>query len=281
MTKTEVLEQLVAMSRRLGAPERDLVLLGEGNTSARAGDDTFFVKASGTELATANRDVFVEVRFDGVLPMLEGGDLSDDEIIRRLMAARADPGAARRPSVETVLHAHLLRLEGVTFVGHTHPTSVLALLCAKGGRQAISGRLFPDEIVCCGVAPAYVEFTDPGIPLARATRDAVQAYIAGHGFRPKALLLENHGLFALGATPSEVEAITLMWDKVARVLAGTGAFGGPRYLGARTVDRIFTRPDEKYREREICRPETGPAPTASSSGGATLSEAKGRDRGGD
>jgi len=255
MTKTEILDQLVAMSRRLGAPERNLALLGEGNTSARADDAGFFVKASGTQLGTADRDAFVEVRFDGVLKMLEAGDLSDAEIIDQLNAARVDPKAQRRPSIETVLHAHLLRLEGVSFVGHTHPISVLSLLCAKGGRQAISGRIFPDEIVCCGAEPVYIEFTEPGIPLARATRDAVDAYIAQHGIRPKALLLENHGLFALGATPSEVEAITLMWDKTARVLAGTQAFGGPRYLSAHTVNRILARPDEKYREREICRDE--------------------------
>jgi rhamnose utilization protein RhaD (predicted bifunctional aldolase and dehydrogenase) len=255
MTKTEILDQLVAMSRRLGAPERDLALLGEGNTSACADEATYFVKASGTQLGTADRDAFVEVRFANVLAMLEAGDLSDAEIGERLNAARADPAATRRPSVETVLHAHLLRLEGIAFVGHTHPVSLLSLLCAHGGRKAISGRIFPDEIVCCGVEPAYVEFTEPGIPLARATRDAVDAYIAQHGFRPKAVLLENHGLFALGATPSEVEAITLMWDKTARVLAGTYTFGGPRYLSARIVDRIIARPDEKYREREICKDE--------------------------
>ncbi|HHX41412.1 MAG TPA: class II aldolase, partial [Armatimonadetes bacterium] len=33
-----VLEQLVAMSARLGEPERDLVILGEGNTSAAVDD---------------------------------------------------------------------------------------------------------------------------------------------------------------------------------------------------------------------------------------------------
>jgi rhamnose utilization protein RhaD (predicted bifunctional aldolase and dehydrogenase) len=251
VTKGDVLDQLVAMSRRLGAPERDLVLLGEGNTSARVDHATFFVKASGTQLATADCGAFVQVRFADVLAMLDAGDLSDDEIVERLMAARADPQTDRRPSVETVLHAFVLRLDDVAFVGHTHPTSVLSLLCAKGGRQAISGRLFPDEIVCCGIEPAYVEYTDPGIPLARATRDAVQAYIAKHSFRPKALLLENHGLFALGKTPQEVEAITLMWDKVARVLAGTQTFGGPRHLGPSSAARIFTRPDEKYREREL------------------------------
>jgi len=255
MTESDVLDQLVAMSRRLGAPERDLVLLGEGNTSARAGDATFFVKASGSQLATADRDAFVEVRSADVLAMLDAGDLPDDEIIRRLMAARVDQESRRRPSVETVLHAHLLRLEGVAFIGHTHPTSVLSLLCAKQGRQAIAGRLFPDEVVCCGVEPAYVEFTDPGIPLARAARDAAEAYMEKWGFRPKAILLENHGLFALGGAPPEVEAITFMWDKVARVLAGTQQFGGPRHLSARTVDRIFTRPDEKYRERELSRGE--------------------------
>ena len=57
------------MSRILGDPARDLVILGEGNTSARADGNTFFVKASGKELGTADenslgvRPLFQDKRF--------------------------------------------------------------------------------------------------------------------------------------------------------------------------------------------------------------------------
>lgn len=45
-------------------------MLGEGNTSARASDATFWVKASGTEMRTIDANGFVEVDFDRVLAIL-------------------------------------------------------------------------------------------------------------------------------------------------------------------------------------------------------------------
>jgi rhamnose utilization protein RhaD (predicted bifunctional aldolase and dehydrogenase) len=50
MSDLATLLALVEMSNEIGRPERDFVILGEGNTSAAAGDGTFWVKASGTEL---------------------------------------------------------------------------------------------------------------------------------------------------------------------------------------------------------------------------------------
>jgi len=49
-----------------------------------------------------------------------------------------------------MFHALALQLDGVNFVGHTHPTAINALTCSVGFEQAVSGRLFPDEIVICG-----------------------------------------------------------------------------------------------------------------------------------
>ena len=47
MDREQILAQLVDLSHRLGAPERDFIVLGEGNTSARSSEDSFLVKASG------------------------------------------------------------------------------------------------------------------------------------------------------------------------------------------------------------------------------------------
>ena len=71
------------------------------------------------------------------------------------------------PSVETFLHGYLLSLPGIQFVGHTHPVAVNSIMCSKHAKEAVSGRLFPDEIVCCGPAVCYIEYTDPGLVLAR------------------------------------------------------------------------------------------------------------------
>lgn len=249
----EILSQLITMSRHLGDPALDYVILGEGNTSARIDEATFWVKASGVELRTIEASGFVRVRFDRVLALLEAGDLSDEEVRQGLTAARVDPAATARPSVETVLHGLALQLDGVNFVGHTHPTVVNAILCSQKAEEAIAGRLFPDEIVYCGPAPAYVPYTDPGLPLARGVREVLRRYLEEYGERPKVILMQNHGLIALGHTPEEVESITAMCVKAARVLLGTYALGGPHFMSPQDVERIHTRPDEAYRRRKLGR----------------------------
>jgi len=245
----DILAQLVKLSRHLGEPTLDYVILGEGNTSARIDAHTFWVKASGAELRTIERSGFVRVRFDGVLSLLEAGAPSDARVKAGLEAARVDPEAGGRPSVETALHAAVLQLEGVNFVGHTHPTAVNAVLCSQRAEEAIAGRLFPDEIVYCGPAPLYLPYTDPGVPLARAVRGAVDQYLDDYGEAPKVVLMQNHGLIALGRTASEVERVTAMAVKTARVLIGTYALGGPHFLSPEAAARIHTRPDEGYRRQ--------------------------------
>jgi hypothetical protein len=103
------------MSHNLGDPALDYVILGEGNTSARADADTFWVKASGTELRTIDATGFVRVSFERVLAMLSDPTLDDEAVEQGLYAAKVDspPGEGVRPSVETVLHALCLSLEGV------------------------------------------------------------------------------------------------------------------------------------------------------------------------
>ena len=245
----DILAQLVTMSNNLADPTLDYVILGEGNTSARADADTFWVKASGTELRTIEASGFVRVRFDWVLALLEAGDLSDEDVKAGMEAAKVDPAVTARSSVETVLHALALQLEGVNFVGHTHPTAINALLCSQKAEEAVSGRLFPDHIVYCGPASVYIPYTDPGVPLARKVRDSIDQYVDEYHEIPKVVLMQNHGLIALGRTARQVEDITAMAVKAARVLIGAYALGGPRFLTAENVDRIHTRPDEAYRRK--------------------------------
>ncbi len=182
--------------------------------------------------------------------MLEAGQLTDEQVKEGLEAARADPDASARPSVETVLHALILKLEGIHFVGHTHPTAVNAILCSQEVESAIAGRLFPDEIVYCGPAPVYVPYTDPGVPLAQEVQNRIRRHLDEYREVPKVVLMQNHGLFALGGTASEVENITAMYVKTARVILGAYALGGPRFMTSKDVARIHTRPDEEYRRQE-------------------------------
>jgi rhamnose utilization protein RhaD (predicted bifunctional aldolase and dehydrogenase) len=185
------------------------------------------------------------------LAILEREVLSDSEIKGLLTGARSNPADELYPSVEAALHAVCLTEGGANVVGHTHPTPWLSILCSQKAEEAIAGRLFPDEIVVCGIAPCFVPYVDPGPPLARAAREAIRHYIGVYDEPPKVMLLKNHGLFALGKDADEVERITAMSVKVARAILGTYAMGGPNFLTERQADRIRTRPDEHFRQRML------------------------------
>jgi rhamnose utilization protein RhaD (predicted bifunctional aldolase and dehydrogenase) len=246
----DILHQLVTLSNRLGDPAMDCAILGEGNTSARADAQTFWVKTSGHELRTIKENGFVRVAFDMVFALLDRPGLSDAEVKAGLTAAKTEQGPGH-PSVETLLHAICLSLDGVNFVGHTHPTAVNSLTCSVGFEAAFAGRLFPDEIVVCGPVPLLVPYVDPGVPLARHIQESLSRHLDQHGEPPRVILMQNHGLIALGRSSQQVENITTMMVKTARILLGTFAAGGPRFMTQADVDRIHTRPDELYRRQQL------------------------------
>ena len=160
-----IADDLLKLSHEIGREDRGLALLGEGNTSARLTEDTYLVKASGTSLGTLRPEHLVECRLSSVLAMLDMHGLGDDEIDAALLAARVD-GSAMKPSVETVFHAWALSLPGIKFVGHSHATAVNSVMCSPRAREFAEHRMFPDEIVCGGVASVYIPLTDPGLKLA-------------------------------------------------------------------------------------------------------------------
>ncbi len=246
-----ILTELINLSNNLGDPANDYVILGEGNTSAKKDDDTFWVKASGTQLRTINASGFVEVSFKRALAMINGPELSDNAVKDALIEAKVDPQATGHPSVETVLHAICLSLPGINYVGHTHPSPINMITCSVAFDTATEGRLFPDEIVVCGPAPVLVPYIDPGLPLAREVQQRINAYIDTYGDIPKTILMQNHGFIALASTAQQIENITAMAVKTARILVGSYALGGPNFMTSEAVDRIHTRPDEHYRQAII------------------------------
>ncbi len=247
---TEPLTVLLALSHELGAEARALAILGEGNTSVWLDDETFLVKASGSSLGTLAPTDVVECRAAPLRAMLDGGGLDDARIEEILFGCRVDP-AARKPSVEAVFHADLLSLPGVRFVGHAHPVSVNAVLCSPRAREFAQGRLFPDEIVCCGQSSVLVPYVDPGLRLARAIRDGVAEFRESVGTLPRVILLANHGVITLRTSPQAVLAAMLMVDKAARIFAGAAALGGPTFLTDADVHRIANRLDEHHRQRAL------------------------------
>jgi rhamnose utilization protein RhaD (predicted bifunctional aldolase and dehydrogenase) len=249
--RAAILQSLLDLSHDLGREDRALAILGEGNTSARLSDETFLVKASGSTLGTLREEDVVECRSAPLLAMLDRTDLTDQQIEDELFACRVDP-AAKKPSVEALFHALLLSLPGIRFVAHAHPIHVNRLLCSNRAMEFAENRLFPDEIVCCGPKSVLVPYTDPGLVLSRVIRSGIAQYMeeAG-GAVPRVVLLVNHGVITLGASPSAAKAAMFMADKAARIFGGAAALGGPVFLTPAQVDRIANRIDEHYRQRAL------------------------------
>ena len=254
------LDSLIQMTRALGEPARDYVIIGEGNTSMRLDDETFLVKASGHQMQGIGADGFVAVRFAPMLAMLDDppATLSEIKRITRtavIPSAAAQPdggtegGSAASPSIEVSFHAMLLHECGVTTVGHTHPTAINQIMCSEYAADFALQRRFPDEVVLCGPGSALVPYADPGLPLALIMRERVRAYTAEYGEAPKLILLENHGMIALGDTPAEILNITAMAVKSARIFLGALLTGKPTRLPAAEVQHLYQRPDEIYRRQ--------------------------------
>ena len=254
-SKRDTLNQLVEFSSFLGRPENDLVIYGEGNTSAKIDEETFFVKASGHSLKDIGPEGFVEVRFDTVFEMLEKDELNDAAIKEGLMAAAVGEDAPR-PSVETFFHAALLKQEGINFVAHTHATAVVKLLCSTAFPDCFQARLYPDEIVVCGLDYLLIPYTDPGLPLSKAIMNGAREFLEKNGEPAKVVLIQNHGPIAVGKSAVEAEKIMFSLIKACEVLTGALSVGGAHFLTEKQALRIHTRPDEHHRQR-IIREETG------------------------
>jgi rhamnose utilization protein RhaD (predicted bifunctional aldolase and dehydrogenase) len=245
-------DELIGLSKELGLESRQLAILGEGNTSVNCGDGTFWVKASGSSLSTLDESGVTRVRFEAVLALLNRHTLTELEIEQELVLAQADP-SHKKPSVETFLHALCLQEGGANWVGHTHCVSINQILCSQLGAKPFLEHVLPDAIVVCGPAPATIPYTDPGFALAKAVRDELRRYRGVYHKSPKLLLMENHGPVALGQTSKDVLNTMLMADKWAKILLGTYALGGPKFLPSTEVTRIDNRLDEIIRRKEILK----------------------------
>lgn len=246
----ETREILLQLSHEIGAESRNLAILGEGNTSAKIDDETFWVKASGSTLRDLSENDLVQCRAPVLLDLMREEHADDESIERELLACRVDQNA-RKPSVETMFHADLLQLPGVHFVGHAHPIAVNAILCSDYAENFAQNRLFPDEIVCCGESSALVEYVDPGLKLSQAIRAEVARFQGENGVLPRVILLKNHGVITLGASPQAVLAAMLMTTKAAEITLGARVFGEPKPLTSDDVRRIAGRGDEHHRRKML------------------------------
>ena len=256
---TQALQSLIDMTRALGEPARDYVIIGEGNTSMRRDDASFFIKASGHQMQGIDETGFVAVRFAPMLAMLdeppktltEQKAITESAILPPNALGGTEGGLAPSPSIEVSFHAMLLQDCGVRFIGHTHPGAINQILCSEYAANFAAQRRFPDEVVLCGPQSALVPYADPGLPLANIMRERVRKYMAQYDEAPRLILLENHGMIALGDSPAEILNITAMAVKAARIYLGALLTGKPTHLPAEEVSHLYQRPDEIYRRQRF------------------------------
>ena len=149
------LRTLVELSRTLGEPSRDLVILAEGNTSIRTDPDRMLVKASGSQLGPPPRRTSSR---------WTPGSCSTWSTTRRpgtdewSGCSASSAAGGKRPSVEAMLHAICLSAGGASVVGHTHPVPVNIVLCSPQAERMSSDVLFPEQVVILGRNPVFVPY---------------------------------------------------------------------------------------------------------------------------
>jgi len=236
---------LIELTRRLGRPERDLVILAEGNTSELISEGTFVVKASGSSMEQADADTFVVVDVDPLVEIIRDPQASQ-EALTAALTATADDGRTVRASIESLVHAAVRALAPVRYVAHTHPTDVVALLASVEAESAFAEPVYSEEYMVLGKS-LFVPYAEPGLKLGRVFLERLEAYVDEHGEVPSLVLLGNHGIVALSDSAAGAEAISLMAVKSARVRLGARAAGGVAALDAATTADYFDRAD--FRER--------------------------------
>jgi len=263
--------ELLALTRLLGEPHRDLAVLAEGNTSQRLADGRLVVKASGAHLAAATAEDFVVVDTEEVMAIVTEPTSTQEDLTAALVvagAARPD-GFPRRASIETVVHAAVQHVAArmsssaagdsgtgngdiARFVGHTHPTDVVGILASVHAAQAWACLVYSDEAVVIG-RPLFVPYASPGISLGRIYAAALLEYTERYGVLPQLVLLANHGIVAIAPTTAGVEAVSTMAVKGARVRATAYAVGGVAPLTPEQVTSFFAREDIDERRANLAR----------------------------
>ena len=217
----DALEQLVLASQLLGA-DRRVANLGGGNTSAK-GTTTdhvgrevrvLWVKGSGSDLATMEREDFTVLRLDEIEPLFERGEMSDEEMVAYLERCMLDPSMPRS-SIETLLHAFI----PAAHVHHTHPDAINVLAGSRDGERLVRE--------CFGAQAVWIPYIRPGFTLAKQVGEAVRDQ-AGR----RLVVLAKHGLVCWAETAEEAYRTTLAVIARAAEFVNERTVGKPRFGGA-------------------------------------------------
>lgn len=237
MSIADPLDQLLWLSHQIGREDRGLALGGEGSVSARLDATHFGIRASATTLHEARSETICRCKIKEIIGFIDSQGADSIELQAAL--ARTVGVDQPRPTTEALFHAWLLHNEGINFVAHCHPEACLQVLCSPAAERFAEYRMFPDEVLATGAQSSLVPYQEPGAPLAREIRAKVNLHIRRSINRPpRLILLQNHGIIAVGPTPEAVLTTVLMAEKAARVYVGSARLGGPIFMTQPMVMRI-------------------------------------------
>jgi len=225
---------LLALAHWAGNHPSRMILGCEGAVAATVpGGTSFVVSATRAKLIQLEAANLVEcdlAKARALIPL-------EDATPEQLAAIQTDL-AAPTPSADALAFADLFAFEGVHFALHTQPIPVNQVICSPRARQFSDRRNLPEEILSCGQASVLVPFMPPGLPLAKEIRRRIGLWRDRYKTIPKLLLIQNHGMIALGKTPEEVQMITEMAVKYAEIFIGAAMMGGPEFLKPNYVTQI-------------------------------------------
>lgn len=201
------IDELVEVSRYYGQ-RKDFVIAGGGNTSWKD-DQYLYIKASGISLSTITDHGFCILdrgRLNDISSIVFSSDPAtrEEQVKNALMACRINPDSGLRPSVETSLH----NLFEYSFVVHTHPTLVNALMCSKDALNKTE-ELFGD-------IGLFIPYSDPGFMLFTIIRKKILDYRARKGHDPHLVFIQNHGVFVAANTTDEIKGLYHQIEKTIR-----------------------------------------------------------------
>jgi L-ribulose-5-phosphate 4-epimerase len=199
-------------------PRQGLVTMTSGNVSGRDPvTGLVAIKPSGVLFDDMQPDHIALVGLDGV------------QVFGRL-----------QPSIDTETHLYIYQNRpDVMGIVHTH------------SNYATSFAVLGEPIACCLTAMAD-EFGGPipcG-PYAPIGSEAIGRAVVDHIGRSPAILLQNHGVFALGASPEAALKAAVMTEDVAHTMHLALLRGRPLPIAAAEIERLYEQYHTRYGQKQ-------------------------------
>ncbi len=211
MSLDHLRSQLIELANHFGA-DPGYARAGGGNASVKHGG-ILHIKPSGTTLAHLRAEDLVPLNITTLLEALTSDDpVEGDPVMVAAERARVGAPGGPRPSVEILFHA----LIPDPLVLHLHPLVANAVTCNTDGR-ALTAELLGDRAL-------WVDYVDPGIPLARTIAAARVDFESHTGLpAPGITMLGNHGIIVSGDGYTQVaERTTWLTETIAEAILAKG-----------------------------------------------------------